>query len=218
MSIMQSRIAEYERMYGQAHPGRRMSEREFDAWRDEKTRAEWVDGEVEMMAPVSVEHDDLVWWLRTVLRLYAQAKGLGSVHGPEVIVRLALIRRKRLPDVMFVSKERASIVKTKKIDGVPDLIIEVVSLESAERDYLDKFEDYQRAGVREYWIVDPIRKECRFHRLSDTKLYKQIIPDNDTYETPLLPLFKFHVPTLWQDELPDVLQVVADVKAMIDSQ
>jgi Uma2 family endonuclease len=102
MTLLDERIAEYEQVYGQAHPGRRMNAEEFLEWIQEKTRAEWVDGEVEMMAPASLEHDDLVGWVRMVVKLFVDHHDLGRVLGPEVLVNLASIRQKRLPDVMFV--------------------------------------------------------------------------------------------------------------------
>src|SRR5688572_8685790 len=80
MTTLDERIAALADIYGQPPPMRRMSEREFDAWRGEKTRAEWVDGEVVMMAPVVVDHGYVVGWLIAVLGLYAEVRDLGTIH------------------------------------------------------------------------------------------------------------------------------------------
>ena len=138
----------------QSHPGRRMTEQEFVRWVGEKTRAEWVDGEVQIMPPVSDEHDQAVNWFVRVLGIYVESKGLGVLKGPEFMVRLPKQARRRLPDLAFVVQARTAIVRPTHIDGAPDLIIEVVSPDSTARDWREKYFEYEKAGVREYWIVD----------------------------------------------------------------
>lgn len=166
MSTLEARMAVVTEIYGQRPPMRRMTEREFDAWIEEKTRAEWVDGEVVMMAPAAVDHDDVVGWLIALIKLLLALRPTGSVHGPEVLVRLQKIRRKRLPDIAYVSSERRSIVEKTEIVGPPDMIIEVVSPDSIERDWFEKYSDYERAGVREYWVVDRLADRVECYKLS----------------------------------------------------
>ncbi len=62
------------------------------------------------------------------------------------------------PDIMFISKERLNIVGEKKIEGPPDLIIEILSPQTAYYDLRTKKDTYERSGVKEYWIVDPLQK------------------------------------------------------------
>ena len=59
------------------------------------------------------------------------------------------------PDLMFISDERKHIVEEKRIVGSPDLVVEVLSGETEERDRGYKFLRYAKENVREYWIVDP---------------------------------------------------------------
>ena len=179
---------------------------------------EWVDGVVIKMSPVSGKHDDLTAYLRRLLDAYFAIKPIGRVRSAPFVMRLKKLKSKREPDLQVILHTNPGKLEATYMDGAADICIEVISPGTESADYGDKFKQYEKGGVSEYWIIDPLRKECRFHRLSDTKLYKQIIPDNDSYETPLLPQFKFHVPILWQDELPDVLQVVAAVKSMTDNQ
>ncbi|MFI5380017.1 MAG: Uma2 family endonuclease [Tepidisphaerales bacterium] len=174
MSQLKSRIAEFENLWGQPHPGRRLSEPEFDRWIGEKTRAEWIDGEIEMMAPASFEHDDLSGWLRAILRYHVEQHDLGVVLGPEILVRLAKVRQKRLPDVLFIAKDRLDIIHDNVIEGPPDLIVEIVSPESADRDWLRKYASYGQAGVREYWIIDPACEVVEAHSLSPTRGYRPL--------------------------------------------
>ncbi|HLA45595.1 MAG TPA: Uma2 family endonuclease, partial [Aggregatilineales bacterium] len=85
------------------------------------------------------------------------------------------------------------------------------------RDYGDKFAEYQNGGVQEYWIIDPMRRECVFYRLNEADIYKSIYAaTEELYQTPLLDKFSLYVPTLWQDSLPDTVDIVDAVRAMFE--
>ena len=58
------------------------------------------------------------------------------------------------PDILFVSNERSGIIED-YIFGAPDLVIEILSPSTADRDRRIKLSLYARFGVREYWIIDP---------------------------------------------------------------
>lgn len=151
-----------------------MTEREFVDWVDEQTLAEWVDGEVIVMAPVSSENDALQGWLRSVLTFVTEHRDLGRVKGPEFMVRLGRQRRRRMPDLLFVSKSRESIILRNHVEGAPDLIIEVVSPESVVRDWRDKYLDYERAGVGEYWVIDRTNHRIELYRLAKNGKYRLV--------------------------------------------
>jgi Uma2 family endonuclease len=59
------------------------------------------------------------------------------------------------PDLIFICKERLGIVKDERVEGAPDIIVEVLSPWNWWVDRRKKFEVYAKAGVREYWIIDP---------------------------------------------------------------
>lgn len=159
---------------GKSHPGRRMTEREFVEWVDEKTWAEWVDGEVIVMPPVSIANDRLEGWLRTILMLVAEQGDVGTVTGPEFTVRFGRQRRRRVPDLSFVARAREAILQQNHIEGAPDLIIELVSPESVVRDWREKYLDYERAGVREYWVIDPANRRMEVYRLARNGKYQLV--------------------------------------------
>jgi len=130
-----------------------MTEEEFEAWCDEDVKAEYVDGEVIVHSPVSTRHSDAVWFIGYLLKTIVQQHDLGRVLGPEVQVRLRPGLR-RVPDLLFVAKARADMIQPTLIEGAPDLIVEIVSPDSVERDWREKYLEYQTAGVGEYWVVD----------------------------------------------------------------
>lgn len=70
------------------------------------------------------------------------------------------------PDILFVSTERLEIVHDDWIRGAPDLIVEILSPATAERDRDLKRKLYQRQGVAEYWIVDPVVESVEVWRFA----------------------------------------------------
>ncbi len=64
------------------------------------------------------------------------------------------------PDILFIKKERLFIVdeKEKVVMGAPDLVVEILSKSTAPDDKGEKKDVYERFGVKEYWLVDPVKK------------------------------------------------------------
>lgn len=123
-------------------------------WCDEDTWAEWVDGEVIVLAPASERHQALRGFLEAVMTIYVEQRRLGRVLGAPFQMKTGPELPGRDPDIFFIAREHADRIG-EQVFGVPDLIVEVTSPSTARLDRLEKFYEYARAGVREYWIVDP---------------------------------------------------------------
>ena len=102
----------------------------------EGTRAELIDGQIYYMAPPTRKHQDIVGTLYRKIADYIDAKG-GSCK-------------------TYVSPF-AVFLNEKGCTGAPDWIVEIVSPGSRKMDYFTKLFKYRTAGVREYWIVDPLK-------------------------------------------------------------
>jgi Uma2 family endonuclease len=171
------------------------------------------------MTPVSLKHDNLTDYLRDLLKAYFALNPIGKVIGAPFVMRLEKPKSRREPDLQVILNDNIGTLKDTYMDGAADICIEVVSSATSSMDYGEKFKEYEEGGISEYWIIDPLREECKFYRLTDKKLYKSYPADDDGhYSTPQLPQFKLHVATLWEDELPNILQVVESVKAMLDDK
>ncbi len=94
--------------------------------------------------------DDLLFAMTN----FVKARRLGRVISSPVGVRLPTQPVPLEPDIVFVSTARKSIIAEKYIEGVPDLVVEVLSPSNWIYDRKEKFQVYQTAGVPEYWIVD----------------------------------------------------------------
>ena len=190
----------------------RMTEEEFEAWAfaQEGVRAEWIDGEVIIMSPVTREGDGLRNWLARLLGDYVEERELGEVRGPEFTIRLTKQRRRRIPDVLFIAAARKHLVQRTYLEGAPDLSIEVVSEDSRVRDWQDKFAEYEKAGVREYWIVDPLSDRVEAYRLVSGK-FQQIAETDGRIASDVVPRFFVKKAWLLDENRPSVIRVLREL-------
>jgi Uma2 family endonuclease len=104
----------------------------------------------------------------------------------------------RLPDVFFWSKAQNEQRKTHYLDGPVDLVIEIVSPSTRTIDYTDKYDEYQTAGCREYWILDPKTGRHSFFVLdAETKSYRPLATVTDDADREFIR--STTVPDLWFD-------------------
>jgi len=186
-----------------------MSEAEFVKWSGEEgVRAEWVDGEVVFMNAVSLDHADLAGFFYQMLRQFVDDLDLGKVWHEPYQVRFAKQRRRRLPDIFFSSSERLHLSEKSQFNGGPDLIVEIISPDSKIRDRREKFAEYRTAGVREYWLVDPLSRKFEAFTLTSAGKFELIPPAHGvTHSIVLLGLF-FRTEWVWALKLPKVSVLV----------
>ena len=191
-------------------PTPKMTYEEFLAWYD-GSHAEWVDGEVIFMSPVSTQHQLLVSFLGALIQHWVEARHLGLVLSAPFQMKLSFRPSGREPDVVFIASERLSFLKKNYLDGPADLAIEVISPDSRSRDRGDKYYEYEQAGVREYWLFDPIRKQAEFYRLGSTGIYALVVIGVDgIFRSEVLKDLWLKVDWLWQEPLPPLMSVLKE--------
>ncbi len=178
-------------------PPRQLTYEEFLGWAGEDTYAEWVRGEVIMNSPAGLEHQQIVQFLGSVLTAYAQAHRAGEVLVAPFQMKLDDVGRE--PDVLFVAAEHLGRLTSTHLRGPADVVVEVMSAESAGRDRGDKFYEYERGRVPEYWLIDPGRKEVEFYELDERGHYRASAVDaQGVYSSKMFPGFRLKVDWLWQ--------------------
>ncbi len=178
----------------------RMTSEEFFRYAPEDRKAELIDGVMIMHSPPLVIHERLFRFLFTLLSTYVDNHDLGEVLGSRTPVKLEVDQTYE-PDILFVSKERASIVQDKGIFGAPDLVIEILSAGTVHYDRGPKFRAYERAGVRELWLIDPYGPAgTEFYQLQDTR-FVPVMPDGEgILRSIAMPGFWIDVAWLWPGE------------------
>ena len=140
------------------------------------------------MAPTPIpEHQLFLYYLAKAIEEFATRHGLGiTLIAPlDVVLSDDDVLQ---PDIVFVSNERRSIIrKGLNVQGAPDLVVEVLSPSTAQRDRTIKRERYARFGVREYWIADIVGGTVEVNVVSSDKFeVVGVYGEGDTFESPLL--------------------------------
>ena len=130
----------------------------------EGDRRELVDGDFYMVPSPSFRHQNISTNLGRALANYVLDNSLGIVLWAPMDV-VFTDKDVVQPDIMFISNERRDIITEANIAGAPDLVIEILSPSTADRDRELKLRLYARHGVREYWIVDPDEKTVQIMEL-----------------------------------------------------
>ena len=138
-------------------PKRKLTYQDYVNLPDDGHRYEPIHGELIMVAAPLTIHQIVVSNISFALQRFVKQTGAGIVLTAPIDVVFDEHNTFQ-PDIIFIARERKSIITEKNIQGAPDLVVEVLSPSSFYYDWFDKKEVYQRSGVREYWLVDPLRR------------------------------------------------------------
>jgi len=124
---------------------------------DDGNRYELIKGELFLTPSPGTRHQFVAGNIFLFLSLYVQKAGSGKVLiAPlDVVLDEPIKKNTFQPDVIFISNDRLSIIEEARINGAPDLVVEVLSPSTARRDRGKKSRRYFLSGVREYWLADP---------------------------------------------------------------
>ena len=145
----------------------------------EGTRAELIDGQIYYMAPPTRKHQDIVGTLYRKIADYIDAKG-GSCKtyvSPFAVFLNENDKNYVEPDISVICNPNK--LNDKGCTGAPDWIVEIVSPGSRKMDYFTKLFKYRTAGVREYWIVNPLTRTVNVYDLEKEELTDLYSFDDD---------------------------------------
>jgi len=194
---MATAVAKQIREFGPSSAGTLMTPREFDrAAFVEGWRYELIHG-VLVVTPIPLENErDPNDELGHLLRLYWEAHPEGPLNGTlfEHTVKTRHNRR-RADRVIWAGLGRAPRQGEK-----PTIIAEFVSAgkRDRQRDYEEKRDEYLEISVKEYWVIDRFQRTLTVFRRQGGKIRKQVVRENETYTTDLLPGFELPLRRLLQ--------------------
>ncbi len=174
----------------------------FYEWLQDDAKAEFINGEVIMHSPVKRRHLRANGNLTTLLRIYVQAHDLGEVDTEKALITLT--RNDYEPDICFWRKEVADDFDDDTMQHpAPDLVVEILSKSTAKRDRGIKSEDYAAHGVREYWLVDPLRQTVEQFRLDEKFMAFDAVGNfhlTDTISALTVPGFSIPVRAIFEND------------------
>ena len=162
-------------------------------------RHELVEGEHFVTPAPNTKHQRIVgrlfFELQTHLRAHPSGEVLLSPYDV-VLSDLDVVE----PDLVYVGRENQNRITEANLQGPPDLAVEVLSESNRRHDEVTKRKLYERAGVKEYWIVDPEIETVKVHRLTGGSLARvaeSSREDGGRLDSPLLPGFSMELGTLF---------------------
>jgi Uma2 family endonuclease len=168
----------------------RLTYDDFVLFPDDGKRHELIDGVHYVTPSPNTRHQRILGKLYLAIGNYLETNPIGEVFFAPLDVVISHFDVVE-PDLLYMSRERAASVSVPEhIRGVPELVVEVASKSTRKRDQTIKRALYERAGVSEYWIVDPDKDGVRVYRNSAGAFDKPIelrVESGGTLTTTLLP-------------------------------
>lgn len=142
----------------------RLTYQDYLALPDDGRRYELFEGELHVAPAPGTPHQRISRDLGFILHAHVLERGLGEVLFAPIDVILSRTTVVQ-PDLVFASEARREIISKRGVEGPPDLVVEILSESTAERDRGAKQQLYARHGVSHYWIVDPAGRSLSEHLL-----------------------------------------------------
>ena len=156
-------------------------------------------------------HEDLFRFLLSILVFYTEKYSLGLIRGSRTLVPITS-HSGRLPDILFVKKERKNIITQKRLTDAPDLVIEIISPSDTSTDTMQRQSNYEQIGVKEFWIIDQPRKKVQAFFLGEaTKKFSPLDIKDSILTSNVVKGFWLKIDWLWQKPLPSVLEVFKEI-------
>jgi Uma2 family endonuclease len=170
-------------------PAVKFTYEDFVLFPDDGHRHELIDGEHYVTPSPLTKHQRIVLNLSLLLGPFVRKKKLGEVFLSPVDVVFSNLDVV-VPDLVYVSNERSKIVTEKNLQGAPDLVVEILSESTRKTDEITKRRLYERFGVKEYWILDPVLDTAKvFHQGAKgfERAAELSVEANDALTSPLFP-------------------------------
>ncbi len=177
---------------------------------------EWFKGYVIKMSGIEERHDALTRFFSILFSAYLEQTGGGRILQDPMIIRPRPDLPARAPDLQVLLPASLGFLQHNQVVGAPDLVVEVISEGSERRDRVEKFAEYEKAGIREYWLLDWRFEEALFFQLDEHGQYQRAdLDENGVYHSKALDRLQLPVTRLWEETLPGVSEIVRMVEAML---
>jgi len=167
---------------------------------DDEVRCELHDGEIVVMTSPTVRHQAILGALYLDIGNYLVGKKC-KVYLSPLDVRLNFNTKDNQvfqPDILVLCDKNK--IDDRAVLGAPDLVIEILSPSTASYDSIYKLQEYLKAGVLEYWIVDPVRNRVNVSILDGVKYITSTYTETDTIESSIIEGLKVNLTEIFKTE------------------
>lgn len=169
------------------HSSTKLTYADYVLFPDDGLRHEIIEGEHHVTLAPTMQHQRISGNLYFLIRSYLEKQPIGEVFAAPCDVLLSETDI-LVPDLICISKQRSHLITSKNLQGAPDLAIEILSPSTRRRDQRLKRDVYERAGVEEYWLVDPERNLVEVCRRATGAFQEPLEYEKaQVLTTPLLP-------------------------------
>jgi Uma2 family endonuclease len=164
----------------------------------EDKRYEIIEGKIHMVpAPVPF-HQRVSRRISLTIESFVSKNNLGEIFYSPIDVVLSETNVIQ-PDIVFISKDKLSIIGEKYIEGAPDLVIEILSPSTEQKDRTMKLKLYNTFGVKEYWIASPQGRTIEKYTLQELTLQlTDIYTIQQILTSELLPGLKLNIKDIFE--------------------
>ena len=170
-------------------------------WPEDGRRHELIDGEHYVTPSPDTRHQRLSRRLLAAIERFLEGHPAGEVFDAPYNVVFSDVDVVE-PDLVLVAADQAAIITERHVRGAPALAVEILSPGTRKTDEQAKRRLYDRAGVREYWVVDPERDVLKIFRRADDGSFPRVVEltreVGDALTTPLLPGFSLALAELFK--------------------
>jgi len=165
---------------------KRFTYADYESW-DDDNRYQLIDGIAYLMSAPSTAHQSILGELHLQLARFLKGKSCRVFLAPYDVCLNGLGDEDDTvvqPDILVVCDE--SKIDKKRCNGAPDMTIEILSPSTSKLDLFVKLKKYQKAGVREYWIVDPYANAVNVHILKNGQYFISSYESNEKIPVSIL--------------------------------
>jgi Uma2 family endonuclease len=177
------------------------TEEDYEQITDEDLKCEFIDGELIVHSPASLDHEDLTAFVIRLLGEFVAQHRLGRVFGSNAVMQLG--RRRFSPDVSVLLASHYDRVRRTRVVGPMDLVAEIISESTRSYDHETKLPLYREGQVGEIWMIDRERRQFEVHALREGGYVSQVLPTG-RWSSTAVPGLTIQVDWFWADPLPAV--------------
>jgi Uma2 family endonuclease len=176
---------------------------DYELVTDEDLKCEYVDGELIVHSPASLEHEELVLFVGALLREFIVPRRLGRVFGSNAVMQLG--QRRFSPDVSVLLASHSGRIRERRVVGPMDLVVEVISGSTRGYDTETKVPAYREGRVGEIWLVDAERRQFTVHASTGEDYVTRVLTAG-AWSSLAVPGLRIDLDCLWQDPLPSIAE------------